>query len=65
MLNMKTLLTIISDGSFAKSPEGFVQKTAYFAGYRIIEECINKGMKLEEICKMKSEEIIEKSGYFN
>lgn len=55
----------ISDGSFAKPPEGFVQKTAYYVGYRIIEECINKGMKLEEICKMKSEEIIEKSGYFN
>ncbi|MBN1599878.1 MAG: hypothetical protein JW894_16400 [Bacteroidales bacterium] len=62
---MQLFTKYISDGSFAKPPEGFVQKTAYFAGYRIIEECIKKGMELEEICKMGSEEIIAKSGYFN
>ena len=55
----------ISDGSFAKPPQGFVQKTGYFVGYRIIEACINKGMELEEICEMPSAEIIEKSDYFN
>ncbi len=55
----------ISDGSFAKPPEGFVQKSGYFAGYRIIEECIKKGMKLEEICELNSQEIIDKSRYFN
>ncbi len=62
---MQLFIRYISDGSFAKPPKGFVQKTAYFTGYRIIEECINKGMKLEEICKMKSEEILNNSGYFN
>jgi uncharacterized protein YjaZ len=55
----------ISDGSFARPPEGFVQKTGYFAGYRIIEGCIRQGMTLEEICSMNSETVIEKSGYFN
>ncbi|UCG28469.1 MAG: hypothetical protein JSV24_03665 [Bacteroidales bacterium] len=63
--SMQLFTRYISDGSIAKPPEGFVQKTAYFVGYRIIEECIGKGMELEEICEMKSEEIIEKSGYFN
>lgn len=63
--SMQLFTRYISDGSFAKPPEGFVQKTGYFAGYRIIEACINKGMELEEICEMPSEEIIEKSDYFN
>jgi len=63
--SMQLFTRYISDGSFAKPPKGFVQKTAYFAGYRIIEECIKKGMELENICEMRSEEIIEKSGYFN
>jgi hypothetical protein len=63
--SMQLFIRYISDGSFAKPPKGFVQKTAYFIGYRIIEECVKKGMKLEEICEMESEEIIEKSGYFN
>ncbi|UCH13878.1 MAG: hypothetical protein JSV22_12325 [Bacteroidales bacterium] len=55
----------IADGDFATPPDGFVQKTAYFAGCRIIENCINKGMKLEELCSLNSDEIIERSGYFN
>jgi len=55
----------ISDGSYAAPPEGFVQKTGYFAGYRIVKACIEKGMKLEEICSLNSDVVIAKSGYFN
>lgn len=61
---MQIFSRYISDGSFAKPPKGFVQKTAYFAGYRIIEECLKKGMSLEEICSLDSETVIQKSNYF-
>ncbi|NJK86069.1 MAG: hypothetical protein HC906_09005 [Bacteroidales bacterium] len=55
----------ISDGEgFSAPPKGFVEKTAYFIGYRIIEMCINKGYSLEEICSLDSESVIEKSEYF-
>ena len=62
--SMQLYVRYISDGSFAKPPEGFVQKTGYFVGYRMIEACIGKGIDLETICRMNSDEIIEKSGYF-
>lgn len=55
----------ISDGNWARPPVGFVEKTAYFAGYRIIEKCMEKGMTLEEICVLSSDKVIEKSEYFN
>ncbi|MFC2137711.1 DUF2268 domain-containing putative Zn-dependent protease [Bacteroidota bacterium] len=61
---MQIFTRYISDGSFAKPPKGFVQKTAYYAGYRIIEECVNKGMSLEEICSLDSKTVINKSNYF-
>lgn len=61
---MQIFTRYISDGSFANPPEGFVQKTAYFAGYRIIEACVNQGMSLEEICSLDSESVIAKSNYF-
>ena len=54
----------ISDGSIADPPEGFVQKTAYFAGYQIVKACVDQEMKLEEICLLDSESVIDKSGYF-
>ena len=54
----------ISDGSFANPPKGFVQKTAYFTGYRIIEKCINQGMSIEEICSLDSKTVIDISNYF-
>lgn len=54
----------ISDGSFATPPEGFVEKTAYFAGYRIIEKCVEQGMPIEDICSLDSEAVIRKSNYF-
>lgn len=55
----------IADGEgFSKPPKGFVEKTGYFIGYRIIEKCINKGMTIEDICSLKPEAIINKSGYF-
>jgi hypothetical protein len=55
----------ISDGSWAQPPKGFVEKTAYFAGYRIIEKCIARGMTLEEICALSSDKVIKRSGYFD
>jgi uncharacterized protein YjaZ len=54
----------ISDGSIATPPKGFVQKTAYYVGYRIIEDCIEKGMRLEEICSLDTKTIIDRSNYF-
>ena len=59
------LKKFIADGAVATPPNGFVEKTGYFAGYRIIEACIKKGMKLEEICSLDSDNVIAKSGYFN
>jgi uncharacterized protein YjaZ len=59
------LKKFIADGAVASPPKGFVEKTGYFAGYRIIEACIKKGMKLEEICSLNSDTVIAKSGYFN
>jgi uncharacterized protein YjaZ len=61
---MRLFKRYISDGDWAEPPIGFVQKTAYFVGYRIIEKCINKGMSIEEICSLKSETVIKKSEYF-
>jgi len=61
---MQLFTKYISDGSFAKPPKGFVQKTAYFAGYRIIEECVKQGMSIEEICSLNSETVIHNSKYF-
>lgn len=58
------LKKFIADGSVAAPPSGFVEKTGYFAGYRIIEACIKGGMKLEDICALDSDSVIEKSGYF-
>ena len=54
----------ISDGSFAAPPKGFVEKTGYFIGYRIIEDLIKTGTTLEEICAMNADRIIRKSRYF-
>lgn len=54
----------VSDGSIAEPPKGFVQKTAYYAGFRIIEACVSKGMSLEEVCSLNSRAVIQQSGYF-
>jgi uncharacterized protein YjaZ len=62
---MSCLKKYIADGAVATPPTGFVEKTGYFAGYRIIVECIKKGMTLEEICSLNSDAVIEESGYFN
>jgi len=59
------LKKFIADGAIATPPKGFVEKTGYFVGFRIIEACIKKGMKLEDICKLDSDEVITHSGYFN
>ena len=62
---MQLFARYISDGSFADPPRGFVQKTAYFTGYRIIEACVEEGMSVEEICSLNSEAVIANSNYFN
>lgn len=55
----------IADGvGYSKPPKGFVEKTGYFIGYQIIKACIDKGMTLEEICSLTSDEVINQSGYF-
>jgi Predicted Zn-dependent protease (DUF2268). len=59
------LKKFIADGPVSTPPKGFVEKTGYFAGYRIIEACIKKGMKLEDICSLNSDSVIAGSGYFN
>ncbi|MBN1396747.1 MAG: hypothetical protein JXA06_01825 [Bacteroidetes bacterium] len=61
---MRLFKRYISDGDFAEPPLGFVQKTGYFIGYRIIEKCFIKGMPIEDICSLDSEAVIKKSGYF-
>lgn len=58
------LKKFIADGPVSTPPKGFVEKTGYFAGYQIIEACIKKGMKLEDICLLNSDTIIAESGYF-
>ena len=66
-LNNSTFVSLkkyIADGEIATPPKGFVEKTAYFAGYRVIEACIKKGMDLEEICSLNSDTVIARSGYF-
>jgi uncharacterized protein YjaZ len=62
---LSSLKKFIADGAVATPPTGFVEKTGYFAGYRIVQACIKKGMTLEEICSSNSDTVIEKSGYFN
>jgi len=59
------LKKFIADGPVSTPPKGFVEKTGYFAGYQIIESCIKKGMKLEDICLLNSDTVIAESGYFN
>lgn len=62
---MNTVKRYIAGGTgFAAPPEGFPEKTAYYAGYRIIESCFNKGMTLSEICSLYAETVINNSGYF-
>lgn len=58
------LKKFIADGAVSAPPKGFVEKTGYFTGFRIIEACIKKGIKLEDLCSLNSDTVIEESGYF-
>ena len=62
--SMRLFKRYISDGEMAEPPERFVEKTGYFIGYRIVENCVKKGMSLEEICSLKSDAVIKRSEYF-
>ncbi len=55
---------ICSGSGFAKPPEGFPEKTGYYIGYRIIENCL-KEKPLRELCSMDSDEVIAESQLFN
>jgi uncharacterized protein YjaZ len=59
------LKKFIADGAGSAPPKGFVEKTGYFTGFRIIEACIKKGIKLEDLCSLNSDTVIEESDYFN
>jgi uncharacterized protein YjaZ len=61
---MRLFKRYISYGDWAEPHKGFVQKTAYFIGYRIIEKYINKGIPLEEICSLESEMVIKNKRIF-
>jgi hypothetical protein len=55
---------ICSGAGFAKPPEGFPEKTAYYLGYRVVEQCL-KEISLKELCSMDSDAVIAKSRLFN
>lgn len=56
----------IADGKgFAEPPPGFVEKTAYFIGYKIVEACVKKGHPIDSICAMDADTVIRTSGYFD
>jgi hypothetical protein len=49
---------------FSNPPKGFPEKTAYYMGYRVIEECLKKGYTLSDICSRNSKSVIEMSYVF-
>ena len=53
----------VMGGSSADPPKGLPVKTAYYVGYRIIENC-SKNISTKEICSSSIDNIISKSGYF-
>jgi hypothetical protein len=53
----------VMGGSWANPPEGLPEKTAYYVGYKIIENCL-KNMSVKDICSSGVDGIISESGYF-
>lgn len=53
----------VMGGSWANPPKGLPEKTAYYVGYRIIENC-SKNMPIKGICSLGVDGIISESGYF-
>ena len=53
----------VMGGSGANPPRGLPEKTAYYVGYRIIENC-SKNMSLKDLCSLDVDGIISESGYF-
>jgi hypothetical protein len=53
----------VMGGSWANPPKGLPEKTAYYVGYRIIENC-SKNMSIKEICSSGVDNIISESRYF-
>ena len=49
---------------FATPPVGMPEKTGYYIGYRMVENCFRQGMSLQDFCNATTREIMEKSGMF-
>jgi len=41
----------------------FPEKTGYYAGYKVIENCL-KSMSVEEVCSLGVDGVIRESNYF-
>jgi uncharacterized protein YjaZ len=60
---MESYRKYLMNGPLSNPPEKFPAKIGYYAGYRIIENCL-KSMSLEEVCSLGVEGIIHESKYF-
>lgn len=57
--NRKYLLS----GPMSNPPKKFPEKTGYYVGYKIIENCL-KSMSVEKVCSLDVDGIIDESEYF-
>ena len=53
----------LMNGPMSNPPEKLPPKIGYFAGYRIIENCL-RNMSLEEVCSLGVDGVIDESKYF-
>jgi len=60
---MESYRKYFMNGPMSNLPEKFPAKIGYYAGYRIIENCL-KSMSLEEVCSLGVDGIIHESKYF-
>lgn len=49
---------------FSKPPNGFPEKTGYYLGYRIIEQCINENLSIKQIFHLHPNELVDTSNIF-
>jgi uncharacterized protein YjaZ len=53
----------LMNGPMSNPPKKFPVKTGYYAGYKIIENCL-KSMSVEEVCSLGVDGVIRESKYF-